>query len=517
MATKETDVIGGQRATFSSKFLSSERQSKPKGNTERAQSPFDLLGRAILFLFIFGAIVACSGSVAYSVVTSLSSPVQKSSIVSGYATVDRKLRADDLEACEYLPRKLLQGETIPDFDLAVCADLFKAASLNLTYSEFCGVWAAALALAISLGVAQGTRGQSMEEYLSAARQNFMPIDRHSYEDQRNSRSNQYLSYLELLSDHKVIGSEKSEPQGLEDSQIRALHGYQIWRAGSTVLLLLIVGSLAVLNWIFIASEKAEADIRNRSAEELASKLEKLNGLDLVLEIGWSALHPRYLIFFILLFGLFFLCVSDISASRFEVEKESAAIALHADAARQERLYEALESVAWVKAPAKIATISVRLMYFVICGVIARLLTGASSQVPLLHRSLEASPLEAVWALSFFPWVAFIQYMGLKLANRFRWVQRDLPSPSPRFVIFGCAYFSFALVMTGSGAIALGFDLKTYVWQMLFATGAGVLPLIVYLVSMRSYRIARLTLAEMVFRAEDFRRYQRLRGESMVES
>lgn len=453
---------------------------------------------------------------AYSVITTLSSPVQKSALVMGYETVDRNLTANDLEACENLPRQMLRGETIPDFDLAVCADLFKAASLNLTYSEFCGVWAAALALAISLGVAQGARGQTMEEYLKAARQNFMPTDRLSYEALKSSRSNKYLSYLESLSDEKTSGSEKFESQELEDSQTRALHGYQIWRAGSTVLLLLIVVSLAVLNWIFIASEAAEANIRNRTAEELALKLRELDRADLILEIGWSALHPRYLIFFVLLFGLFFLCVSDISASRFEVEKESAALALRADESRRERLHEALGSVAWVKAPTKIATVSVWLFYFVICAVIARWRAGVSSQVPLPRRWFEDLPLEAVWVLSFFPWVAFIQYMGIKFANRFRWSQRDLPPPSPRFVIFGCAYFLFALLMTGSGAITLGFDLKTYFFQMLLATVAGVLPFIVALLSMRNYRIARLTLAAVIFRAEDFQRYQRLRGEAMSE-
>lgn len=357
---------------------------------------------------------------AYNVGVLLDPPVHKIPTLSDSDSLRSALEPTDPSSCDlsatatYPPSETRSAY----FDSAICSDLFRFASLNVSYGDMWSIWAAVMALLVAISVFKNTLNRTFESYLTRAEQYVTEV--FGAPDVTVRSDPNEMGGFATTASSSFPGNAISGRRGKQ--LFEAIRSYQFWRAGLFVLQLSGLLWMIVLSNVFVGSELAESLLRNQSIEEIATPEGTVDGLWVVYELIKQGAHPRYLTLHMVGFLLLAYVMADVALPLSPTSVMGLSrISRIADQSRLSRLeraagslgptvYARWEWIFWVVGVAFLGSLAYGLALWV-AGVRGSFWEGARIFVGCLL------------------WITVNQWIGRRIANRFRWVESDLGLPS----------------------------------------------------------------------------------------
>ncbi|NJJ04998.1 hypothetical protein [Corynebacterium coyleae] len=377
---------------------------------------------------------------AYNVGVLLAPPVHKIPSLAYSDSLRSALEPTDPSSCD-----LLEDASYPpsaafsaNFDTAICSDLFRFASVNISYGDIWSIWAAVVALLVAVSVFKNTLNRTYESHLARA-ENYVA---------------EVLDSPAGTTQFPAI--ESGEPEGIGDGGnsgntiskrrieqfFRAVRSYQFWRVGLVVAQLLGLLWMFTLSNIFVGSELAESLMENQNVKDFAPPEDSINGIRVAYELVKQGMHPRYLTLHMV--GLLMLVYLVAEAAQPLSASSAAGLSKLSRLADRSRLFR-LESAIKSLGTPKFSTCEWRI------SVVGIALVGWTAFRLALWRAGVAGGIgeKVLLFACCVQWVATNQWIGRRIANRLRWVEPDLGFPSYWGVMRVLMFWLFSLTVVAA--------------------------------------------------------------------
>lgn len=357
---------------------------------------------------------------AYNVAILLAPPVHVIPSLRHSDSLQSALEPTDPSSCE-----LLDAASYPpsaafsaNFDKTICSDLFRFASLNISYGGIWSIWATVIALLVAILVFKNTLNRMFEAHLTRAEQYVAEVNGVTADRGLSA----FLDLDEVVEEGAAEPGATAISKGQIEQFLGLIKSYQYWRVGLLLIQLLGLIWMITLSNIFVGSELADSLMRNQSVKDFAPPEDSLNGIRVAFELIEQGMHPRYLTLHMVGCLMLAYVVAEFALPLSPTSIAGMGRIAHlADMSRLTRLKRAvasLETSSFSNLERRMAVTSIAILGSVmfrlalwVAGV-----SGTFRQEVLLFACCLL-------------WVVVNQWIGRRIANRFRWVEPDLGLPS----------------------------------------------------------------------------------------